>query len=142
MKNKNGFTLVEIIVVIAVLSIIAVVCASRFADSATFSNRVNSDKVKFMLKTAQKAAMAQRRDVYAIKFGNQINICYTNSSPCPNAQMLTLNSKPFVIGTGNTIVNMPIIKFNSLGSPGSSKLTVQVGSRNIYVEAESGYIHE
>lgn len=142
MKNNNGFTLVEIVIAIAVIGIIAVVGGSRFAKTSTFSDRANSDKVKFLLKTSQKAAMAQRRNIFIIKSGDNISACYTNTSPCEENQSLTLNGKNFVANIGNTSIVLPSVKFNSLGNTESGKITVQVGSRNIYIEAESGYIHE
>jgi MSHA pilin protein MshC len=142
MKNNNGFTLVELVIAIAVISIIAVVGGSRFTNTSTFSDRANSDKVKFLLKIAQKAAMAQRRDIFIVKSGNTISACYTNSLPCSSDQLLTLNGKDFSVNTGNTTVVLSSFKFNSLGNTNSEKITVQVGSRNIFVETESGYIHE
>lgn len=142
MKNNNGFTLVELVIAIAVIGIIAIVAAPRFAKTSTFSDRANSDKVKFILKIAQKAAMAQRRDIFIVKSGNNISACYTNANPCPSNQSLTLNGKDFSANIGNTNIVLPSIKFNSLGNTDSGKLTVQVGSRNIYIEAESGYVHE
>lgn len=142
MKNNNGFTLVELVIAIAVIGIIAVVGGPRFAKTNTFSDRANSDKVKFLLKIAQKASMAQRRDIFIVKSGNNISACYTNATPCPSNQLLTLNGKDFSANVGNTNTVLPSIKFNSLGNTDSGKLTVQVGSRNIYIEAESGYVHE
>lgn len=124
------------------IGIIVVVGASRFTDSATFSDRVNADKVKFMLKTGQKAAMAQRRDVYVARSGSDVSLCYTNAAICPVNQMLILNQKAFLVNIGNTNLNLPVVKFNSIGSAGLTKITVQVGSKNIYIEPESGYIHE
>ncbi len=142
MKNKNGFTLVELIIAITVVGIIAVVGSSRFLGTSSFSDRANADKVKFLLKIGQKAAMAQRRNIYVIQSGSIINLCYTNSSPCPTNQMITLNNKIFNANVGSTTIVLPSISFNSLGSAGTSKLTVKVGQKNIYVEPESGYVHE
>jgi prepilin-type N-terminal cleavage/methylation domain-containing protein len=142
MKNNNGFTLVELVIAIAVIGIIAVVGGSRFTNTSTFSDRANSDKVKFLFKISQKAAMAQRRDIFIVKSGSNISACYTNSNPCPSNQLLTLNGKDFSANIGNTNIVLPSVKFNSLGNTDSAKLTIQVGSRNIYIEAESGYVHE
>jgi type II secretory pathway pseudopilin PulG len=142
MKNNNGFNLVLSLIAIAVIGIIAVVGGSRFAKISVFSDRANSDKVKFLLKISQKAAMAQRRDIFIVKSGNNISACYTNTSPCEANQSLTLNGKDFSANIGSTTIVLPSIKFNSLGNTESGKITVQVADRSIYIEAESGYIHE
>jgi prepilin-type N-terminal cleavage/methylation domain-containing protein len=142
MKNNNGFTLVELVIAIAVIGIIAVIGAPRFAKTSIFSERANSDKVKFLLKISQKAAMAQRRDIFIVKSGSSISACYINTTPCAANQSLTLNGKDFSANIGNTNIVLPSVKFNSLGNTETSKITIQVGSRNIYIEAESGYIHE
>lgn len=142
MKKKNAFTLIEMVVVIALMGVIAVVASSRFASTSVFSERVNADKLKFLLKTAQKTAMAQKRDVFIINDNGNILICYTNATPCPSAQQFTINGKVYSVSSTDSSLTLPSLKFNSYGNTGTTKVTLQVGARKIYIEQESGYIHE
>lgn len=133
--------MIELIVVIALLGIMAVVASARFWNNQTFNDRSDLDQVQFILKTAQKLSMAQRRDVFIVKVGNTINLCYQNSNPCPAGQSVTINNKDYTITTKNNIV-IPNMKFNSLGNTGSGTINLAIGSRNLTIEQESGFIHE
>ncbi len=64
MKN-SGFTLVELIVVMIIIGVLAVAALPRFFDRQTFDARGFADATQAMLRYAQKAAIAQRRNVCA-----------------------------------------------------------------------------
>ncbi len=142
MKNKNGFTIIELIVVILLLGVVATIIGPRFISSTSFSSRANRDKVKFILKTGQKAALAQRRDIYPMVNSGELILCYSNTNPCPTNQKFTVNNRVFSVSANGTNIVIPNFKFNALGNTGTSKITIQVGGKNLYIEEESGYIHE
>ncbi|NCQ51581.1 type II secretion system protein [archaeon] len=143
MKKKNGFTIIELVVVISILGIISYVAMSRFSSVDAFSQRGNIDQVKFLLKTAQKLATTQRRAVYTPLYNNVLSICYKNTNPCPIGQNLIVGNTPFVVDVSKTTIVIPSgLYFNSLGNTDTGKVTVQVGSKNIYIEEESGLVHE
>ena len=63
LKDKKGFTLVELIVVMVVIGILAVTVIPRFANRADFDARGFADATAAMLRYGQKSAVAQRRTV-------------------------------------------------------------------------------
>lgn len=60
---QAGFTLVELITVLVLVGILAVAALPRFFDQNVFASRGFLDETMAQLRYAQKAAVAQRRDV-------------------------------------------------------------------------------
>ncbi len=60
----RGFTLVELIVVMAVVGVLAAVVGPRMTENAPFSARAAGDAVASALRSAQRTAVAQRATVY------------------------------------------------------------------------------
>lgn len=141
MKNKNGFTLVELVIIIALLGIIGTIIGPRFTSAADFSTRANKDKVLFLLKSGQKTAIAQRRDISIVLNNNNLSLCYVDTNPCPNNQTVLFQDKPYFVNiTGSNLV-MPTIKFNSIGGTDAENINIKIDNKDIYIEEESGFIH-
>jgi prepilin-type N-terminal cleavage/methylation domain-containing protein len=62
----RGFTLVELVVVIAVLAIVAAIGMTRFASQAPFAARAASDQLASVLRSAHRIAVAQRATVHVL----------------------------------------------------------------------------
>ena len=60
MKNKNGFTLIEMIVVIAVIGIMAAVAVPKFFDITTEAHNANKAAVIGVVRTAVNNWAAQK----------------------------------------------------------------------------------
>jgi MSHA pilin protein MshC len=79
-KNR-GFTLVELITVMVLVGVLAAVAAPRFFDRRGFETRTFMDQTQFMLRYAQKLAIAQNRPVFVRLNGSSIALCF-NSANC------------------------------------------------------------
>ena len=80
-KNKAGFTLVEILVVIAIIVIIAAVSMIGFRNYASFQqfNQAASD-VQFVIAKAQQQARSAEGDMsYGLKFTSTSTIAFVGS---------------------------------------------------------------
>lgn len=62
----RGFTLVELVVVIAVLSVVAIVAMPKFASGDIFETRGDAGLLSSTLRYAQKTAIAQRKPVFVV----------------------------------------------------------------------------
>jgi MSHA pilin protein MshC len=143
----RGFTLIEIIVVMMLISILAVVALPRFFGAVTFSARGFVDEAKGMLRYAQKLAIARRANVYVSVSGGSIQLCFD-----------PLCAEPVLdpaVGTGSFSKTVPsgvtltassaVFSFDALGKPvPDSAVTLTVSadtSHTITVERETGYVH-
>ena len=63
MNKSAGFTLVELIVVLAVVGILAVVAIAKFANRKGFDTQGFFDSAQSAVRYAQKEAIAKRRNV-------------------------------------------------------------------------------
>lgn len=159
---QNGFTLIELIMVIVILGVLAVFAAPRVLVPKDFYERGFHDETLGYLRYAQKTAIAQRRTVCVVFSSNSLTLTIASAAAtlnCATAGTLSgpkgtspvvLNAKP---GSGvayNTTPALIDFNFNGLGQPitglgvAMASQTIQVVgvSQSITVEATTGYVHE
>ena len=72
--KQDGFTLIELIVVLLVVGILAVAAIPRFADRRDFDSRGFFDASLAALRYAEKSAVAQRRSVCVTFTANSLTL--------------------------------------------------------------------
>ncbi|MDY7547913.1 prepilin-type N-terminal cleavage/methylation domain-containing protein [Glaciimonas sp. CA11.2] len=155
-KNSNGFTLIELVMVIVITGVIAVVAIPRFSGRQTFQARGFYDQTLSMLRYAQKIAIAQHTPTFVNVSSVNGTICLTYLS---DINCINSDAKQVVLGpsdqqkfskvtpNGITIESTnSSFFFSALGKP-SPDATVQLSivgdgmKRIITVERETGYVH-
>ncbi|WP_018986205.1 GspH/FimT family pseudopilin [Methylophilus methylotrophus] len=153
MRQSSGFTLVELVVVIALTSIMVAVATPRFANGDIFETRGDAGLLSSTLRYAQKTAIAQRRNVYVIHNDaspDTVSLCFDNTcnqaviNPETTAAYIFTSSKNVDINSDN-----PSLGFDSLGRaiPNSTVSYQAINRKNnaqsvtVTVEADTGYIH-
>ena len=154
----GGFTLLELIVVMLVVSIIAIVAIPRLSLNQAFVAAGFYDASKAMLRYAQKLAIAQRRDVYVnlVTATGTLCLSYTTVDPaCSGTASSTLVADPqnpgkrfAQVAPGGVRIDAAYssFRFTGLGKPmpdAAYSLAV-IGddmARTITVERETGYVH-
>ncbi len=143
--RQTGFTLVELVVTIAILSIIAVVAAPRFFQTGTFDSRGFYDKSVAVVRLAQKTAVAWRRPVHVCVTATQV-IAGT-AAGCATPLTYPVSGSLAAETAPNGVTLSPAaFSFDGLGRP-SAGTTITFSStiagdpaRQIVVSAETGYV--
>lgn len=150
---SEGFTLVELIVVIALTGIMVAVATPRFANGDIFETRGDAGLLSSTLRYAQKTAIAQRRNVYVIHnnaLPDTVSLCFDTAcnqvviNPETTAAYVFTSSKNVDITSDNASLG-----FDSLGrAVPNSTVNYQATNRKnnaqsvtVTVEADTGYIH-
>lgn len=148
----DGFTLIELVIVILLIAILAFFVVPRFNHVSTFSCRGFADQAKAAVEYARKAAVAQRRNV-CLTFGPGVTITRAGqagaSAVCDGALIDPATGSAFTISPpSGAILTSPAssVSFNGLGSmatSGNVTITASCGSDayNFVVERETGYVH-
>lgn len=146
----NGFTLVELIVVMIVVGILAVTIMPRFADQSAFAARGFYDGTAAILRYAQKSAVAQRRTV-CVAFGADSSVTLTiaaiNGGVCDTDLAGPEGGAPYtlVASTGVAFAAQPAdFSFLPSGaaSVGQTFSVAQLADKSITVVASTGYVQE
>jgi MSHA pilin protein MshC len=153
MRALNGFTLVELVVVIALTGIMVAVAMPRFASGDIFETRGDAGLLSSTLRYAQKTAIAQRRDVYAIRNAavtpNTIRLCFDTAcaqtvvNPETGAAYVFTFSKSVTVSAYNNNLG-----FDSLGRaiPNEAATYTVTNKKNntppftVNIEQDTGYI--
>lgn len=145
--SQTGFTLVELVLVIVLLSIMSAVALPRFFERNTFQERAVYDDIANTLRFAQKMAVAtgcptqfqyipanSRYQVMREQACNNATFDQVVVNPGTQTDLSnTLNGTPFSTTT-NTIT------FFALGNA-STDATFTVAGKTIDVESETGFIN-
>lgn len=101
----HAFTMTELVMVILILGIIGAVILPRVFDRSGYEARSFTDQSMFMLRYAQKVAIAQNRPVYVRLNGSSVALCfaaYPADGSCAAANQVAapnINNS----GTANTL---------------------------------------
>lgn len=162
-----GFTITELVVVIAIIGALAAVAIPRMLGKEGFESRGFYDQVTSVVRFAQKTAIAQRRDVFVSISSSRVAACYVDAT-CGSRVVapVTLPKSTDLAKTncaddltwlcagvpsaGISISPAPTsFSFDALGrSSLGSALVVSVtsnapgeGARTLTIEVETGYVH-
>lgn len=162
-RKLDGFTLVELIVVILLVSILAAVAGPKFFDRTSFQEWGYSDELRGALRYAQKIAMASGCNTQVDLSGGNFSLSqlsgsdcasgtYTRTVPLPGGSGSTFSgTKPAGVSVSVAVTvtpadTSPNLYFDQSGRPlkngnAIEQFVVTVGSRTITVEPETGYVH-
>lgn len=164
--SHDGFTLIELIMVIVLVGVLALFVAPRKFNSGAFAAQGFHDETLAFLRYAQKTAVAQRRTVCIVFIASEpakaaFSIASVAASGIcdralagPSKNCTAVQGEPsgcITAGTGVSYANSPTnLNFDGLGRPVgiTAPLRIQIANngvsiaRAVTVEAETGYVHE
>jgi MSHA pilin protein MshC len=150
---QRGFTLIELIVVLLVISVMAVVAIPRFSSMMGFADVGYRDQVVAAIDYARKIAVAQRRHTCVVIGASSVTVKIDRGLPQSHATNNCLDD--LILPSGSNVINAPSgmtqttknIDFNAQGQPVSgAPATITFTSAGgetstITMEADSGYVH-
>jgi MSHA pilin protein MshC len=153
LSRDNGFTIVELVVVIVVAGILAATVLPRFGGKHGFEERGFRDETAAALRYAQKSAIASRRLVCIAFTANSLsarvasNFADANCASPGSALIGPGGTALAVAATGGSSFSaFPVggLTFSPLGSPDAATVISVSGlpaSLAITVEAATGYVY-
>ena len=152
-RSSRGFTLVELVMVLVLVSALAVFAAPRLSGFSEFNARGFHDEALALLRHAQKSAVAQRRPVCVVFGSNSMSLGIdadrdsgTGTNGCEASLAGPRGETPAAIAARGSVqfaTTPPPLVFDAQGRP-SAGMTVQVAgaARLVTVEAGTGYVHD
>jgi MSHA pilin protein MshC len=152
-RRLDGFTLVELIVVLLLVSILAVVGLSRFTDQSAFSEWGFTGEVATALRYAQKLAMSSGCDTALTVNAGGYQLrqrAGCKSGGFDISVLLPGGTGDYAGNTpGGTAVSALNLYFDPTGRPhdmGTGLLltlvsSISIGAGSILIEPETGFVH-
>jgi MSHA pilin protein MshC len=149
MGKSFGFTLVELIVTVLLVSIIAVVALPRFGGNSEFDNRTFHDEVIAALQYAQKKAIASRRNVCVAFTANTVTLTSAtvagDAALCDRDLTSPSGATPYTITARSEAAFAPTpanFRFDDEGRSSVATQVIQVSGHpaSITVWQETGYV--
>lgn len=140
-QRTTGFTLVELVMVIAIVGILAVLVLPRILDLTDWRLRAYGDELAAQMQAMQRLSLAQRRPVVATIDTTGVAFAYA-----AGGTLLTLacpaTASPCIAEAGPRTVTFNVSNTGRASTPGGAALAVTVASgsssRSYRVEAETG----
>ncbi len=164
--KRNGFTMIELVMVMVLTGILAIAIIPRFANKGVFDAKGFFDQSINMIRYAQKVAIAQRTNVFVNVNAATGTICLTYVadancttttasdkvvalSPMPLTTDQSWMIKTVPAGSGVTIGSALVFSYSALGKPTpvpdptpNNAIVVNInGVGVITIERETGYVH-
>jgi len=146
--RDRGFTLVELVVIIAILGLLAAVIGPRFIGSDAFASRGFHDEAQSVVRYAQKTAIGWR--------ATPIFVCVTatevragTAAGCATPLVHPVGGELKTTAPSGVTLTPVSFSFDGAGRPSpNAQVTIAFTSgiagdpaRQIVVEAETGYVH-
>jgi MSHA pilin protein MshC len=145
MMGRSGFTVVELVVTIAIVGLLAAIAVPRLVAPGSFESRGFYDRAQMIVRQAQKTAIAWRRPVYVCFTTGSVAASLAAGCGTPLTHPSTGGPLSAAAPSGVTL-STATVSFDGLGRP-SAGVTVTVTSsiaddppRQIVIEAETGYV--
>jgi len=147
-ERGRGFTLVELVVIIAILGVMAAVIVPRFVGRDAFASRGFYDEAQSVVRYAQKVAIAWRRPVFVCITATTVSA--GTVSGCGTLVVHPTTGNPLTTTAPSGVTLTPAsFSFDGGGRPNpNAQTTIALAStiagdpaRQIVVEAETGYVH-
>ena len=150
----GGFSLIELISVLAIAAILAAVAIPRLVDRSGFESRGVYDQAQGIVRQARKIAVAQRQSppknpIFVVVSAGAIRVCYDAACAVPVIEATT--GAPLELIAPSGIAFSPTtFGFDGSGAPSIGvQLPITVSSagagdidRTFFVEARTGYVHD
>lgn len=149
-RRHAGFTVVELVVVMTLLTVVAAIGMSKFADREPFAVQAVADQIGSSLRLAQASAQAQRRRVHIHLAASPPAMTVCLDTACatplrtPSGELAWLQDT-----SGTRLAAASSFSFGPDGQPDlTANLALQVrgesglgGMATVTVEAGSGHVH-
>lgn len=150
-RRQHGFTLVELVLVMLLVTVLGALGAARMADREPFALQGAADQLVSGLRLAQATAISQRRSVHVVLTAApaRLNLCL--DAACTQPLATPAGDSQWLADTeGLRLSAAASFSFAPDGSPSlAAPLQLQVrtddGSRSsptITVETVSGHVHK
>lgn len=149
----GGYTLIELVMTIVIIGILGAVAAPKLFGDGVFQSRGFADRLKSVLRDAQKLAIAKNRFVCVEVSAREIALSYDEIAPtaahpaasCPGASLADpAGHTPYRVAAprGIEIGGATSFYFDGIGRP-SAMQRIAIGGYGapVVVEAETGYVH-
>lgn len=143
-QHCRGFTLIELVMTIVILSILAVVALPKLFDRGLFETHGYTRQVQSVLRYAQKLAIARHGYVCVAFTSTSVTLSSGASNACGTAMPLPDGSSALTAPGSASFSALPTdFYFDPAGRPsvGTQTLSINGTADTVTVEAESGYVH-
>lgn len=127
-SRGRGFTLVELIATLILVSVLSVVALPRILDTGDWQLRAYSDQLQSAVMLSHRMALAQRRTVVAVFAASGAALYYDSAGGTPLA----------LPGASSTQLNCPVKFPNCLSTGSVSFNQVTAGARTGRTQTSTG----
>ena len=143
LKNSKGFTLIEVIAVLVILTIVSAVILSRGSSTGDYDVKSRAEAIKSHIRYAQSQAMATG-SILGIYIQDSKHYYLFKGTTATMVSLPGADSNPVFLGTSGPSLSTGTISFDAMGAPsGVASVTVSmsgVPSELITITQNTGYI--